>query len=156
MIQCTFENGDSVRLRHVVVDGIVVKDGKILLVKRTAKLLEAGKWALPGGFMEHGETTAQAIKREVMEETGWGIADVQLFRINDNPNRPGEDRQNVAFIYLCIGTEKTGEPDWESDEQKWFDLSTLPDNDQIAFDHATSIELYKNYLQASFPLPLVS
>jgi 8-oxo-dGTP diphosphatase len=156
MIRCTFEHGHKASLRHVVVDGIVVKDGQILLVKRSKKLLEGGKWALPGGFMDRDETVAQTVSREIMEETGWTVKDLQLFRINDNPSRPGEDRQNVVFIYLCTSTEKTGEPDWESDEQQWFDLSKLPDNDQIAFDHAASIELYKKYLQASFPIPLVS
>jgi 8-oxo-dGTP diphosphatase len=156
MIECTFEHSHKTSLRHVVVDGIVVKDSQILLVKRAQKLLEGGKWALPGGFMDRDETAAQAVSREIMEETGWAVKDLRLFRINDNPNRPGEDRQNVAFIYLCTGTKKTGEPDWESDAQQWFDLSKLPDGDQIAFDHADTISFYKKYLEDSFSLPLVS
>ncbi len=39
-------------MRHTVVDTIVLKDGKVLLVKRAKKFLEGGKWALVGGFME--------------------------------------------------------------------------------------------------------
>lgn len=153
MIDCIFEDGNRASLRHVVVDTLVLKDSKILLVKRAAKLLEGGKWGIVGGFVDRDETLAEAAAREVMEETGWQVKDITLFRIKDNPNRPGEDRQNVAFVYLATATEKTGEADWESDEQKWFGFDELPPEDQIAFDHAENIKLYQEYLKNPFTLP---
>lgn len=155
MINCKFENGGKANLRHVVVDTLVLKDGKILLVKRHKKLSESEKWGLAGGFMERNERIVEAAAREVLEETGWTVKDMTLMRVIDNPSRPAEDRQNIAFIYFGAAAKKTGEADWESHEQKWFDLDDLPPDDQIAFDHADSIELYKKYLKENFKLPVV-
>src|SRR5476651_1613578 len=145
MINCSFEDGNIGKLRHVIIDALVLKDGKVLMVKRTAKLLEGGKWALVGGYVERDETTKQAVARETLEETGWKVKDLTLLRVNDSPNRPHEDRQNVAFVYFGTATEKVGEPDWESDEQKWFDWSELPPDTEIAFDHFENIKLYQKY-----------
>lgn len=155
MITCTFEDGGKALLRHVTVDTIVVRDGKTLLVKRTGKLLESGKWALAGGFMDRDETITEAANREVMEETGWTIKDLTLLRINDRPDRPKEDRQNVEFVHFATAVKKTGEADAESSEQKWFDLDDLPPADEIAFDHTDSIKLYKKYLIEKFVLPVI-
>jgi ADP-ribose pyrophosphatase YjhB (NUDIX family) len=55
MIICKFEDGGEAKLRHVVVDTLVLKDNKILLIKRTGKLLEGGKWGLLGGYVERDE-----------------------------------------------------------------------------------------------------
>lgn len=142
MINCTFENGNKNSLRHAVVDNLVLKDGKILLVKRTGKILEGNKWGLVAGFVERDETLEEAAKREIMEETGWEVKDIKLLKINDSPNRPKEDRQNIAFVYTCEAIKKSGDADWESEEQRWFDLSALPDKGEFAFDHFEDIEFY--------------
>src|ERR1039457_5692962 len=93
MIICAFEDGSSAKLRHVVVDGLVLnKDGEILMVKRTGKLLEGGKWSLVGGFMDRDETLAPALEREIYEETGWKVTGVTLLAVIDRPARPKEDR----------------------------------------------------------------
>ena len=158
MISCTFENGSKTSLRHVTVNAIVIKDGKILMGKRGTyngkPILESGKWALIGGFFDRDETLEQSVKREVLEETGWNIDNVKLFRINDNPNRPKEDRQNVDIIFITQAKEKVGESDEEVTETEWFALDSLPPRDQIAFDHADSIELYQKYLKEHMQLPL--
>lgn len=155
MITCTFENGNQNSLRHVTVGCLVIKDGKILLAKRSEGLLEAGKWCLLGGYAERDETTAEAGIRETREESGWEVTNLRLLRINDNPNRPHEDRQNVDFIYIADATRKVGKKDWESAELRWFPLDQLPPATEIAFDHADSIHLYIEYLQKGFPLPVV-
>jgi 8-oxo-dGTP diphosphatase len=155
MIQCTFENGNQNSLRHVTVGCLVVQNGKILLAKRSPKLLEGGKWCFLGGYVNRDETTAQAGIRETMEESGWEVTDLKLFRVNDNPNRPHEDRQNVDILYLAAAVKKTGEKDWESDDVQWFALDDLPPADQIAFDHLNTIELYKKYLKTPFPVPVL-
>ena len=91
-----------------------------------------------------------------MEETGWHVEGLILLTINDNPDRPKEDRQNISFVYLCKATEKTGEPDEESDEQKWFDLTELPEANNLAFDHAKNINLYRKYLKEGLALPVLN
>jgi 8-oxo-dGTP diphosphatase len=153
MITCTFENGNQNSLRHVTVGCLVMKDDQILLAKRAEGLLEAGKWCLLGGYANRDETTEETGIRESMEESGWEVNNLRLLRINDNPNRPHEDRQNIDFIYIADAVEETGEKDWESDEVRWFPLDNLPPSDEIAFDHEDSIRLYQRYLNENFPLP---
>src|SRR5689334_6345642 len=53
---------------RVSVKGLVVKDGKILLLKESPKL--SGQWELPGGGLDFGEDIHEALRREVQEETG--------------------------------------------------------------------------------------
>ena len=160
MITCTFEEGGNASLRHVVLTTIVNRNNQILLGKRGTyngkPISEYGKWGPPGGFLERDETIAQAAAREVLEESGWTIKNLKLFRINDNPNRPAEDRQNVDFIYLAEGVKKIGNHDEEVQEQKWFDLVDLPSHEEFAFDHYENIKLYLEYLKKPFPLPCTS
>jgi len=155
MVTCTFENGNQNSLRHVTVGCLVLRDDQILLAKRAEGLIEAGKWCLLGGYMERGETAAQTCNREVMEESGWSIRNLRLFRINDNPDRPHEDRQNVDFIYIADAVKQTGEHDWETEELSWFRLNALPSANDFAFDHLDSVELYKKYHFELFDLPVV-
>jgi ADP-ribose pyrophosphatase YjhB (NUDIX family) len=156
MISCEFENGNKAKLRHVCVDSLVIKGGKILMVKRSPSMREGGKWGIVGGFMDLNETLTQTAEREVMEETGYKIQNPTLLTIIDKPDRRNDDRQNLSFIYFCEATKKVGEPDNESTEQKWFDLNNLPSDDQLAFDSAYYIALYKKYLQEHFDLPLLA
>lgn len=156
MINCEFENDNKASLRHVTTGCLVLKDDEILLVKRTAKLLEAGKWCLPGGFVGRDETIKQAIKREVLEETGYTIEEPTLLKINDNPDRPGEDRQNIDFVYFAKAGEKVGEADSESDDVKWFNIDGLPKKEEIAFDHNANIQLYLKFLKSKFTLPVTN
>lgn len=155
MINCIFENGGKAQLRHAVVDTIVVKENKILLGKRIKRFLEGGKWGLIAGFMDRDEDLYQAAHREVFEETGWMISDLTLLRIKHWPDRPSEDRQNIAFVFFATATEKEGKKDFESEEIRWFPLEALPPKEEIAFDHADDIDLYKKYLENKFSLPML-
>src|SRR5262245_43895771 len=154
MISCSFENGHKASLRHVVVDNLVLQSDRLLLVKRADRLSEGGKWGLVGGFVDRDETIKQAVAREIMEETGYEVADITLFRIIDTPNRPNEDRQNIAFVHLCVAGQRTGTPDWESSEVRWFPLSALPEEREFAFDHYSNIRLYQKYLAGGIALPV--
>lgn len=151
MISCTFEDGGKASLRHAVVDALVLKDNKVLLVKRTDKLLEGRKWGLIGGFVERDETAEKALSREVFEETGYRLKTINFFTIIDIPNRKNEDRQNIAFVYICEVGQKEGIPDKESTRQEWFDLDNLPKEEEIAFDHFQTINLYLKNKNNTFP-----
>lgn len=155
MITCTFENGGKAVLRHVVVHGIIEKEGKLLLVKRQGPILESGKWSLPSGFLDRDETAGGAIVREVKEETGWEVEIISLFRINTNPHRPHEDRQNVAIEFLLKPINKTGNPDQENSKVEWIPIDKLIPFENFAFDHGESIRLYLKYRALPFPLPLI-
>ena len=143
MIDCEFEEGFKANLRHCVVDTIVTSStGQILLIKRAAHMNKgAGLWALPGGFVDRDETTLDAARREVLEETGYELLSIERIAIIDDPQR-GDDRQNIAFVHKAIVGEKKQEPDDESEDMRWFDINSLPAQDQLAFDHMDILKRY--------------
>jgi len=142
MINCTFENGRRASLRHVVVHAVVEKDGALLLVRRAPHLLEGDKWGLPGGFLDRDESLSDGILRELREETGWEGQVSALLRINSRPDRPGEDRENVAFDFVVTPVRRVGEPDEESSAVEWVPLYRLPPLHSLAFDHGDTVHLY--------------
>ena len=89
------------------------------------------------------------------EETGWDSEIIHLFRINSNPNRPKEDRQNVGFDFIVKPVAKTSEPDKENSKIEWIAIEDLLPFDEFAFDHGESIKLYLQYRKKPFVLPLV-
>lgn len=156
MITCIFENGRKSRLRHVTIDALGVDRQRLLLVRRSKNLLlEGDKYALPGGFLNRDETLVQGVLRELKEETGYRGRVVSLFRINSRPDRQGEDRQNVTFVFLVEPTKQESQPDAEVQFVRWFALDSLPDPSEIAFDHWETIELYLDYQNSPRPLPIL-
>ncbi|MCP6718310.1 MAG: NUDIX hydrolase [Patescibacteria group bacterium] len=155
MITCFFENNNKAFLRHITVDNIVIKNNEILLVKRASDTpAHPNKYALPGGYLDRNETISQGALREFEEETGYKGKIVSLFRINSNPDRKGEDKQNVDFVYLIEAKEKVSEPDNEISEVVWFDLNNLPKPEEFGFDHYEIIKLYLKHKEKPFSLPI--
>jgi ADP-ribose pyrophosphatase YjhB (NUDIX family) len=142
MITCTFESGARAALRHVVVHAVVERDGALLLVRRAPHLSEGGKWGLPGGFLDRDERLVDGVLRELREETGWTGEVRRLLRVNSRPDRPREDRQNVAFDFLITPRERVGEPDRESTAVEWVPIDRLPSLESLAFDHGETIRRY--------------
>lgn len=156
MIECAFENGNKANLRHVTVGAIAVNDKKeVLLVKRAPNIWNGNKYAIPGGFLGRDEGAKGATLRELREETGYDGEIAFLFRVNDNPRRPKEDRQNVDILYIAkvIGGEPTLNK--EVSEIKWFSESNLPSEEEFAFDHRDSILKYFQYLKEPYELPII-
>ena len=120
----------------LTVDGIVLKDGKILLIKRKNQPFE-GKWALPGGFVEYGEKTEDATVREVLEETGLKTKINYLVGVYSDPNR--DPRGHTVSIVYVLDTISDGELKSGDDacDAKFFDLNNLPD---LSFDHEDIIK----------------
>lgn len=114
----------------LTVDGVVVKDKKILLIKRKNQPFK-GKWALPGGFVEYGEKTEDAVVREVFEETGLKTKISHLVGVYSNPDRDprGHIVSVVYFLEICNGKVKSGD---DACEVRFFDLNHLP---ELSFDH---------------------
>ncbi|MEK7165457.1 MAG: NUDIX hydrolase [Patescibacteria group bacterium] len=154
MLSCTFEDGGKASFRHVVLHAIVEKDNKLLLEKRAGDILETGKWALPGGFLDRDETASMGILRELKEETGWKGKIIKLFRINTNPNRPKEDRQNVALEFIIKPLQQESAGDSESSKVEWIPIENLR-LEELAFDHGETIKLYLKYRRQPFPIPFL-
>ena len=115
---------------RLTADGAVIKDGKILLIKRKNNPYK-GKWALPGGFVEYGEKVEDSVIREVTEETGLKTKIVDLIGIYSDPKRDPRGH-TVTVVYLLDivnGFLKEGD---DAADAKFFDLLDLPD---LSFDH---------------------
>jgi len=159
MIKCEFEDGGKATLRHVTISAVIIdaqQPGKVLLAKRAAFLKNPGKWCLPGGYLDRDETTSEGVCREVFEETGYTVKIVLLLRLIDQPTRPKEDRQNVEFSYIVEVVGQPGRMDKETTELRWFDLDTVPEEKDWAYDHGETLSWYKKYLKEKFKLPVVN
>jgi ADP-ribose pyrophosphatase YjhB (NUDIX family) len=159
MITCYIEDETKTSLRHVTANALIIQDNQILLGKRGTirgkPLLEYGKWGLIGGFVERNETCIESLKREIIEESGYNAQKLTLFRINDNPNRPCEDRQNIEFVFIAQHLRKIKDVKTEEiAELRWFSLDNGPSPENIAFDHGENIMLYKQYLTHKTSLPI--
>jgi 8-oxo-dGTP diphosphatase len=87
----------------VVVDGILFKDGAVLMVKRKYKPYK-GYWALPGGFVEYKERLEDAIVRETKEESGLDVCVKELIGVYSNPDRdPRGHIISICFLLEFIG-----------------------------------------------------
>jgi mutator protein MutT len=82
----------------VGVGGVVVRDGKVLLVRRGKEPLK-GRWVIPGGTVELGETLEEAVTREVREETGIEVRAREIVLVFDRIERAGAD---VAYHYVIV------------------------------------------------------
>lgn len=154
MIHCIFPNGNKASLRHGTVQAIVEKDNALLLVKRSPELIGGNLWSLPAGYISRNETAVESVLRELHEETGWEGEVISLFRINTDPNRRGEDTQNIVIEFLIKPIKQTNKPDSESSKVEWIPIEKLLPFTEFAFDHGKSIELYLQYRQKQFSLPL--
>lgn len=89
-------------------------------------------WALPGGFVDYGESLEAAARREALEETGLELEEVEQFRAYSDPRR--DPRQHtVSIVFTAVGK---GEPVAADDAKhlEVFPHDRLPDT--LAFDHA--------------------
>lgn len=122
------------------VDVIVEwKDEGVLLIERRNEPLG---WALPGGFLDEGETAEAGAVREAKEETTLDVELVEQFLVYSDPRRdPRKHTLSVVFIARASG----GEPRAEDDavDIRAFKRGALPET--ICFDHARILEDYFKY-----------
>ncbi len=83
----------------VGVGAVVVRAGAVLLVERATEPLK-GRWTLPGGVVELGETLEAALVRELREETGLEVRVLELVEALDRITR--DDAQRVRYHYVLL------------------------------------------------------
>jgi ADP-ribose pyrophosphatase YjhB (NUDIX family) len=109
--------------------------GKIVLIER--KNPPAG-WALPGGFVDYGETVEDAARREAREETGLAVEDLEQFHTYSDPSRDSRGHMvSVVFTARAKGTPRGGD---DARVARAFPSDNLPED--IAFDHREIIAAY--------------
>ena len=85
------------------VGGIVFKEDRVLLVKRKNPPSQ-GKWSIPGGVVEYGESLNDAVKRELLEETGLNVTPLYIVEVIEKIDRNKNDEIHFHYIiidYLC-------------------------------------------------------
>ena len=131
--------GELVRLYRnplLTVDIIIeAPGGGIILIER--KNPPYG-WAIPGGFVDYGETLEAAAVREAKEETGMDIVDLKQFHAYSDPKRdPRGHTVSVVFTATGRGSPKAAD---DAKNLKIFRIEELPEN--LAFDHASILSDY--------------
>lgn len=111
------------------VGAIIFEGETVLLIKRGLPPME-GYWSLPGGAQEAGETVEEALRREILEETGLGIEIIKFATMVDiiDLDAVGKARHHYTVAdYVCRvlgGTLKAG---GDAADAKWVQLSGLAD-----------------------------
>ena len=111
----------------VGVGAIIIEQGRVVLVKRGHPPLE-GKWSIPGGVLDVGETLRKAVVREALEETGLTIEPEELLGVFERvlPDEQGKFRYHYVLIdFLCYRVSGELLAGDDADEVGWFRQSEL-------------------------------
>jgi len=118
---------------RLTVDGIVfIEDDEVVLVRRKYPPFK-GFWALPGGFVEYGETVEEAVKREIFEETSLKVEIISLVGVYSNPSRDPRGHV-VTIVFKCKALTRHLEAKTDAELVKNFKIPGLK-NLNLAFDH---------------------
>jgi len=118
----------------VGVGALIIKDNKVLLVKR-ANEPNKGKWSIPGGVVKLGESLIDALKREIIEETGLEINVLDVACVSEEIVK---DYESIKFHYVIIdffaevvgGELKVGS---DAEEARWVSFDELDDLEIVEF-----------------------
>jgi len=122
----------------LTVDCIIEKDNKVLLISR--KNYPFG-YALPGGYVDYGESVEQAVIREMKEETNLEIVEPKLFGVYSDPARdPRSHTVSVVFYAKTSANPVAGD---DAKDLGFFDLDNLPE--PIVFDHLKILKDYNEF-----------
>jgi len=119
----------------LTVDGVIEYDGGIVMIERSNPPLG---WALPGGFVDYGESVEEAVAREIKEETSLDFINFKQFKVYSKGDRdPRFHTASVVFIGEGRGSLKA---DSDAKASGVFKVDSLPE--EIAFDHRKIVEDY--------------
>ena len=120
------------------------KDGQmyVLLIQRGNEPYK-GYWAFPGGFLNMDETVAHCAERELEEETGIVLTEMQLVGIYSDVERDPRGRV-VTAAYAAMTTMPEANAGDDAAAARWWPLNALP---ELAFDHDTILEDAKRVLE---------
>ena len=132
----------------VDVRGAVVRDGKILLIQERAD----GKWAMPGGWADLGNSPASVAEREVWEESGYRVKSEKVVAVIDaNRIEPFEFYHAYKLIFLCKLLD--GEPriSYETLAVDFFDPDHLPALSSYRTDESMVHEVFAHIQDPNRP-----
>lgn len=129
-----FNHGPSTP--KIDVRGVVVQDGKVLLVKERSD----GRWTLPGGWADVNESAAEAVVREVREESGYDTRAVKLLALYDRNkhDHPPLLWHTYKVFFACEITGGTATSSIETDGADFFSPDALP---ELSTGRATAVQI---------------
>ena len=125
----------------LTVDAVIFDAGKIVLIKRVNPPFK-DCWALPGGFVEVGETVEVACAREAKEETSLDVEVGRLVGVFSDPKRDSRGH-TVSVAFLCRKNSGTLKGADDAKEARWFSIEELP---KLAFDHDKIVAAAKSII----------
>jgi 8-oxo-dGTP diphosphatase len=132
----------------LTVDALIIHEEKIVLIKRKNPPYK-DMFALPGGFVDIGETVEEAVAREAKEETNLDVEIVSLLGIYSDPKRdPRGHTVSMCFIVVGSGDLKAGD---DAGDVGLFDIYSVP---ELAFDHKKIVEDAISMMENCQLLPL--
>lgn len=109
------------------VGGVVISDGRALLVRRGGPPLQ-GQWSIPGGMLEVGETLIEGVRRELAEETGIDVRVRSLIEVFERIDRDPSGKTRYHFVvldYWCEAVRGTARAGTDVSEVAWATPSEL-------------------------------
>lgn len=116
---------------RVGVGAVVLHKGRVLLVRRGGQP-SMGKWTLPGGLVEIGETTTDAVRRELVEECALPIRVVDIAGVIDRVVRDAEGRVRYHYVivdYLAYADSDRVTAGSDAAECRWVEVDRVGELD---------------------------
>lgn len=131
------------KIPSITVDAIIERDNKILLIRRKGATFN-GYLALPGGYVDYGETVENAVIREVHEEVGMITQPKEILGVYSSPERdPRSHVISIVFVVQGQGDPIAGD---DAESFEWVSCDKIQ-NHSLAFDHNLIVEDYLKWKQ---------
>jgi mutator protein MutT len=130
-------------MRHTVNSVRVIlcnERGEILILKRANAVHENGKWAIPGGKIEQGDTEEGTCKKEVKEETNLTVTNLKYLFSLESPPIDEQTSRYLAKYYLASFTGKV-KINGESSDFQWISPMKI-DSCEMAFNQKEGLKRY--------------
>ena len=139
-VERVFASASGYATPKVICRAAVIEEGRILMVRETAD----GRWTLPGGWIDIGESPATAVEREVFEESGYRVEANKLAAVYDKlrHEHPPVPHHSYLLFFLC--TLLGGDPrtSLETSEVGWFEPDRLP---ELSVNRATRRQILRMF-----------
>lgn len=115
------------KIQQVSIKGLLCRDGKVLVIKSAKTGTKPGKWELPGGRMDFGETVEQTFKREMKEELGLSKVKLGKFiNIWSFTSVRGKFNHHFVILDFVISTDENDiKLSFEHTEYKWIGIKEV-------------------------------
>ena len=139
-VESVFAGATGYATPKVICRAAVIHDDRILMVKEIAD----GRWTLPGGWIDIGESPATAAEREVFEESGYRVGVRKLAAVYDKlrHGHPAAPHHSYLLFFLCELLGGTASPSYETSEVGWFAPDDLPD---LSTGRATAAQIRRMF-----------